>query len=86
MGALRQQFEEDVTLNTRGCRVTVWLQGFEDDDDREFITELLESDRATDQLKLWFEKQCLPRIGKDKLNNHRKGRCTCGPDTRGRAA
>lgn len=82
---LRDEFQTDETLNPTGCRVSQWLDYF-DLEDRDFIIELLESRRPTDQLKLWFEKKGLPPIGKDKLNDHRRARCTCPVDAAGQIA
>lgn len=59
-----------------------WLDGFEGDD-RVFLIELLESDRSTMSLSRSFQKAGLEPIGKQALNDHRAGRCTCPSDAEG---
>lgn len=86
---LREMLASEVTANPTGCRVYMWVTTdltpprF-NDDDQNVIWEELEKDTPTDELIRRFRRWDLPRIGKDVLNDHRRNRCTCPDNVRGR--
>lgn len=81
--SLRELFNTDLAMNPRGCRASKWVEAF-DGDDQDFLYELFESPTPTDTILSWIRRKDLPIIGKQSVNDHRRGRCTCAENTRGR--